>query len=176
MITSQQIARQDDEELIEIVKLRMAVGLLGEKNHYNWWHSLWCTPNAFAFLSPIYSCRTNVARYHGLVETARYVHDGRIGVGRAFHLFRLPESLEKRLHDAVVKEGVLGTSVSIDSRERAEAVLEGLAVTVEVSAGPIRLGNANDLQGRAWLKALAGQYLQAFRSNQQTFPYYTGAL
>lgn len=176
MSETEQIVRQDDGELIEIVKLRMAVGLLGEKDHCNWWSSLWCTSNASAFLSPVYGSRTNAARYHGLVEAARRVHDNRIGVGRAFHLFRLPEALERRLHNAVVKQNLTSTAVNVDTKDAAENALSDLATTVEPSTGPIRLGSANELQGRTWLKPLAGQYLAAFRSDQQTFPYYTEAL
>lgn len=174
---SEQTVHRDSEELVEIVKLRLAVGLLGEKDHGNWWSSLWATPNATAFLAPIYGARTNTSKYHGLVEAARRVHDNRIGVGRAFHLFRLPEALERRIHDAVVKDNLANSSsVRIETKEGAETVLCEFAGQVEASTGPIRLGNVNDLQGRNWLQPLAGQYLGAFRSNQQTFPYYTEAL
>ena len=36
-------------------------------------------------------------RQPGVLEAARRVHDEHIGVGRAFHPFRLPEIMEQRL-------------------------------------------------------------------------------
>jgi hypothetical protein len=166
----------DKEELHEIVQLRLAIGLLGEKDHANWWPSLWFTSNATAFLSPIYGDLTDIARYHGVVEAARRVHDSRIGVGRVFHLFRLPETLERRLHEAVTLQGTLGNTASILTKEDAEALLIEIENNIEVSAGPIRVGSARDLEGRTWLKTVAGHYLAAFRSSQQTFPYFAEAL
>lgn len=166
---------RNHEQLISILKLRMAVGLLGEKEHGNWWPSLWGTSNATAFLSPIYGVRTNAARYHGVTEAARRVHDSRIGVGRAFHLFRLPENLERRLHDAIVKDGAL-TDFSIDTQEGAQAVLADIAVEADVAAGPIRVGSIKELENGAWLRAVAGHYLSAFQGSQQTFPYFAEGL
>jgi hypothetical protein len=164
------------QELQQIVQLRLAIGLLGEKEHANWWPSLWFTSNATAFLSPIYGDRTDIARYHGLVEAARRVHDSRIGVGRVFHLFRLPETWERRLHSAVTAQGMIGNAASIHTRENAEALLTEIGNKVEASAGPIRVGSGRDLDGRAWLKTVAGHYLAAFRGSQQTFPYFAEAL
>ncbi|MDG4901392.1 MULTISPECIES: BrxE family protein [unclassified Mesorhizobium] len=164
------------DELNEIIQLRLAIGLLGEKDHANWWPSLWSTSNATSFLTPIYGERTDIARYHGLIEAARRVHDSRIGVGRVFHLFRLPEAWERRLHNAVTAQGMIGNAASIQTKEDAEALLTEIGNKVEASAGPIRVGSAGDLEGHAWLKTVAGHYLAAFRSSQQTFPYFAEAL
>lgn len=170
-----QFIQEDPEGLVKIIRLRMAVGLLGEKNHGNWWPSLWSTSNAMAFLSPIYGVRTNAARYQGLVETARIVHDSRIGVGRAFHLFRLPEIFERRLHDFVVRDNGIIIAGNIPSKADAEALLSEIAEPVDASNGPIRVGSAIDFERPAWTKVLAGHYLSAFRSSQQTFPYFTAS-
>src|SRR4051794_40798178 len=148
-----------DNELHDVVRLRLAIGLLGEKDHANWWPSLLFSSNAIAFLSPIYGDRTHVARYHAIVEAARRVHDRRIGVGRAFHLFRLPEPLERRLHDAVVAQDSAGDAAFITTKVHAETLLAEIGSKVETSAGPIRVGSAGDLEGRTWLKVLAGHYL-----------------
>ena len=168
-----QLVHEAHGELNEIIRLRMAVGLLGEKDHGNWWPSLWSTSNAMAFLSPVYGARTDAARYQGLVETARLVHDSRIGVGRAFHLFHLPETLERRLHDAVIRDNAISTAGNIPSKADAEALLSEIAEPVDASTGPIRVGSALDFERPAWTKVLAGHYLSAFRSSQQTFPYFT---
>jgi hypothetical protein len=165
-----------DSELHEVVQLRLAIGLLGEKDHANWWPSLWFSSNATAFLSPIYGDRTHVARYHGLVEAARRVHDSRIGIGRVFHLFRLPEPLERRLHDGVTTRATPADFAFIHKKEDAEALLTEIGNNVTASIGPISVGSAADLEGRAWLKTVAGHYLAAFKDSQQTFPYFAEAL
>jgi hypothetical protein len=164
--------RTMNSELHDVVQLRLAIGLLGEKDHANWWPSLWFSSNAEAFLSPIYGDRTHVARYHGSVEAARRVHDSRIGVGRVFHLYSLPESLERQLHDAVTAQDGAGNLVSIPTKEAAEALLAEIGSKIVASAGPIRVGSVADLEDRTWLKTVAGHYLAAFRSSQQTFPYF----
>jgi hypothetical protein len=162
--------------LMTIVRIRMAIGLLGEKGNANWWPSLWCGPSATAFLSPIYGERTDAARYHGVVEAARRVHDNRIGVGRAFHLFRLPETLERRLHDAVTQHDAISTMGAIATKEDAEALLYDIAGEVEPRVGPVRIGAISDLAAPNWHKALVAHYLAAFKSTQQSFPYFAEGL
>ena len=163
-------------ELIKVIRLRTAIGLLGEKDHGNWWSSLWFTSNATTYLSPIYGERTDAARYQGLVETARLAHDNRIGIGRAFHLFRLPEALERRIHDSVIKENAISAAGGIPGKADAETFLEEIAEPVDAKIGPIRVGNAADFEGPAWTKVLAGHYLAAFKNSQQTFPYFAESL
>ena len=164
------------EQIVMAVRFRLAVGLLGEKEHANWWPSLWFTSHATAFLSPIYGQYTDAARYHGVVEAARRVHDSRIGVGHAFHLFRLPERLERPLHDAVIQQEATSGGVPISSKEHAETLLLELSDEVPTNAGPIRVGSTSNLVGYDWLKLLAGHYLSAFRTGQQTFPYFAEGL
>jgi hypothetical protein len=55
---------------------------------------------------PVFGANIMQARYQGIVEASKRVHDERIGVGRVFHLFRLPETTEQRLFDSLSsKEG-----------------------------------------------------------------------
>lgn len=171
-----QAVKSDREELLKIIELRIAIGLLGEKENGNWWSSLWLTSNAVAFLTPIYGERTDAARYQGLVETARLVHDSRIGVGRAFHLFRLPEVLERRLHDAVTRDNAMNKAGFVQSKDDAEALLSEIAKPVNTNPGPVRVGSKLDLETPAWTKIIAGHYLAAFKSSKQTFPYFAEAL
>jgi hypothetical protein len=164
------------EQIVMAVRLRLAVGLLGEKEHANWWPSLWFTSNATAFLSPIYGNCADAARYHGVAEAARRVHDSRIGVGLAFHLFRLPETLERRLHDAVVRQEATGKVVAISPKEDSETLPAELSAEVDTNAGPIRVGGISDLDRYDWPKLLASHYKSAFRTYQQTFPYFAEGL
>jgi len=103
---------------------------------------------------------------------AAKVHDEAIGVGRIYHLFRLPIGLEQAsadaLNDAVFVQAV---QAKLASRELALARLAELAkTTVSASAGPVSLGQmSQDL--KAELQRAAAFYCVAFTSEIQTFPY-----
>jgi hypothetical protein len=81
-----------------------------------------------AFLNPIFASKTRMAQYHGVTEAACRVHDERIGVGRVFHLYRLPETIEQRIPDAFQEESLPeNVTRCFESSEAAESVLAGLA-------------------------------------------------
>jgi hypothetical protein len=84
----------------QIIGLRLAVGLLGEQEQSGWWPSRFLGRHAHAFLNPIFGGKTRMAQYHGVIEAACRIHDERIGVGRVFHLFRLPETIEQQMSNA----------------------------------------------------------------------------
>jgi hypothetical protein len=113
--------------LIEaILTMRFAVGLLGEKEQAGWWSSSLMSPTNNAFLLPVFGANIMQPRYQGIVEASKQVHDERIGVGRVFHLFRLPEETEQHPFDALSSsEGKVAAHVL--SPEIARAALSGLA-------------------------------------------------
>jgi hypothetical protein len=84
--------------------------------------------HAQAFLNPIFASKTRMAQYHGVTEAACRVHDERIGVGRVFHLYRLPETIEQRIPDAFQEESLPeNVTRCFESSEAAESALAGLA-------------------------------------------------
>jgi Natural resistance-associated macrophage protein len=100
-------ANTNDATVMQIVSLRLAVGLLGERDAAGWWASSFMSPTSTAFLTPVFGSGLLQARYQGVLEAARRLHDGRIGVGRAFRPFRLSEVMEQRLFEAVQLAGQL---------------------------------------------------------------------
>lgn len=172
--TSDTLNGLKDKDFMSIIKLRFAVGFIGEKKQHNWWSSSWMTKNASAFLSPIYGDRLDTARYHGVIEAARRIHDERIGVGRAFHLFRLPEWLERHLHEIVASDGAYKELSDPTEASIAEGALAELAHGSKgASPGPVRAGDISDLNGRKWIGNLAAHYRAAFEASQETFPYFS---
>ena len=114
------------------------------------------------------------ARYEGVVEEARRVHDERIGVGRVFHPFRLPELMEQRVFDAVQSMGHSRVD-GIESSDAARATLDSLAgKSVEAKSGPALVGGADLLDGPGWVAQAASLYAAAFVGDVQCFPYFTG--
>ena len=162
--------------LQEIAQLRMIVGFLGEKGQHNWWSSEFFSATAPAFLNPVFGKTTTLAQYHGVKEAARRVHDEHIGVGRVFHLFRLPESIEQALFE-MLQEPVMTDALrrDIESQDAAVAVLQ---VIVDSSGplheGPVQIGVVSDLESTRWLSEAARCYEAAFNAGLRSFPYLVG--
>jgi hypothetical protein len=159
----------------QIIGLRLAVGLLGEHGQAAWWPSMFLGQHANAFLSPIFGGKTRMARYQGVTEAACRIHDERIGVGRVFHLFRLPEAIEQRMSDAF-QEGSLPNDVTgcFESTEAAERVLAGLAQRpAAVNPGPVRLGGTGMINSPNGAALVAATYRAAFDAGIKCYPYFT---
>jgi hypothetical protein len=160
--------------LAQIARLRLLVGFLGERSQFNWWPSAFFTPSSSAFLVPIFTKTAFMAQYHGVKEAASRVHDEHIGVGKVYHLFRLPENVEQTLFTH------LRDRAFIDSvrphLEAQEQALEGLATLATSHAacqeGPVLVGAIDELLGGKTLGLLAHHYRFAFAGNTKVYPYY----
>jgi hypothetical protein len=159
--------------VMPIVALRLAVGLLGERDAAGWWRSGFMSPTSDAFLTPVFASKILQAKYQSVLESARRVHDEHIGVGRAFHLFRLPEV--QRLFDPVQSGGQELTN-TISSPLAARSTLERLASkAAEAKSGPTLLGTSDRLDEPGWIAEAASLYAAAFAAGVQCFPYFAGA-
>ena len=159
---------------IDILKLRVCVGFLGESHQHSWWPSSFFSASSHAFLAPVFGKTTFSTQYYGVKAAAAIVHDERIGVGEGVsHLFRLPEMLEIELHTLLgTPDLVKDAQQTIVNKEAAEHFLESYSKNIEIIAiGPVRLGNTADLEKRAVWQTAARYYLTAFRENTQIFPY-----
>ena len=155
-----------------IAELRVLIGYLGEKDQAGWWNSQFFGTTAAPFLAPIFNRSLFLAQYQGATAAAAKIHDEAIGVGRIYHLFRLPIVLEQAsataLNDASFVQAL---QTRLANRELALARLAELAEKVEsASPGPVSLGPmSQDL--RAELERAAGLYYSALTTGIQTFPY-----
>ena len=159
-----------------IADLRLLVGYLGEKEQFNWWDSGFMAQTSEAFLSPIFPRTTWLAKYHGVSEAACMVHDERIGVGSNYHLYRLPESLERSAAAAVElisKQDDLREAMR--SRDAALERLRHLAgPDTDEAEGPVSLGDLSGGQFEMPLPKVAAHYLMAFLAGTQAFPFVRG--
>ncbi|MBE7635958.1 BrxE family protein [Sneathiella sp. P13V-1] len=156
-----------------IVELRLLVGFLGEKSQGNWWGSNFIGTSSEAFLVPIFSRTTMFARYHGVCEAAMLVHDEHIGVGTNFHLYRMPDSVErgaaKALADSDFQQrlnDVLGSSEVAQTR-----LVELVTTDTNIVEGPVVLGTYADAGLNQRLHQAASHYLRAFKEGYKCFPY-----
>ena len=162
-------------QLQTLAMMRATIGYLGEREQYSWWQSSFFAPTSRAFLAPVFGRTQALAQYAGVSRAAALVHDERIGVGRVFHLFRLPEDLEQALHRVVQAHGV-GQRITacVAHQDDALAYLRTEARSAaSVGVGPVEVGSAQDLRGwRPW-RAVAAQYLGAFETGAAAFPFFT---
>lgn len=161
-------------QLQVIARLRMIVGYLGEKGQHNWWSSEFFSATAPAFLSPVFGKTATLAQYHGVKEAARRVHDEHIGVGRVFHLFRLPESIEQAVFEELQDPAVTDAlRRNLESQDAAVAALQAIVEsTCSLQEGPVQLGGVSDLEGTRWLSDAACCYQAAFSSGLRSYPYF----
>lgn len=159
-----------------ISELRLLVGYLGEKDQFNWWGSGFLAPTSEAFLAPTFPRTTWLAKYHGVSEAACLVHDNRIGVGKNFHLYRLPDSLE-RSSASVVNEVVASAGLH-DKLRSVDAALNRLRELAspesETKEGPVSLGESSEDNFEMPLPRAARIYLDAFQAGVSVFPFVRG--
>lgn len=162
---------------VDLISLRFLVGYLGEKATPPWWKSSFFAPGSSMFLNPIFPKTAALAKYHGIKEAACRIHDERIGTGMGvFHLFRLPDALEREMHSVLnsakePEQFVTGLENSLE----AITILKKWAEDETLEAvGPIRIGNRSAIGKREILKTIAGYYYHAFLTEQETFPYFSG--
>ena len=156
-----------------LAEIRLLVGFLGEKTQPGWWGSNFIGTSSEAFLAPVFSRTTMLARYHGVCEAAMLVHDEHIGVGANYHLYRMPESAERAAAKAVAEtdfqqqiNDVLGSSEAVQKR------LGELAATdADKAQGPVVLGSYADADLNQHLRQSASHYARAFKEGYECFPF-----
>jgi hypothetical protein len=159
-----------------LAKMRAVVGYLGEKGQHSWWPSVFFATSSTAFLTPAFPRTRLLAQCNGVTRAAAVVHDERIGVGSVYHLFRLPEDLERALyqalHDKTLCEDITALCIS------KEAALDYLYVEAgsnRTSAiGPTKVGSVSDLMHDEPWRVAAAHYLHGYGSSTQVFPYFVG--
>jgi hypothetical protein len=162
-------------QIREIVRLRFVVAFLGEREQAGWWPSNFLSRNARAFMEPVFGNGCTLAQYLGATEAARRVHDDRIGVGRVFHLFRMPETVERLIFECLADKSVseeVGDCIS--SGSIGQSVLVQLTPNIgRTETGPVRIGNIEMVGEPDSMAAVAAHYQAALTAHTQCFPYFS---
>ena len=162
--------------------LRLLVGYLGEKAQGNWWSTTFFDSSSRFFLEPVFAKTTRLAQYNGVREAARRLHDEQIGIGKVFHLFRLPEEMEQDLQQLMTDAP--DKWFAEIGRQNALAALRDLSgESVSVVEGPQSIGSVELFYPTTGLRNLRGHhssgskvaqhYLAAFEQGIRSFPYFT---
>ncbi|TAX74716.1 BrxE family protein [Rhizobium leguminosarum] len=160
----------------DLLKVRLLVGYLGEIDQFGWWKTSFYQPASQAFLAPIFPRTGHVAKYHGVAEAARLVHDESLSVG-SYHLFRLPEELEHDLHTAIAgTEDRTSQDASMHGKDGALEILRAIGEAfISPADGPISLGEIKELRTSHAIAQMAGIYAAAFQRGIKAFPYLSRA-
>lgn len=156
-----------------ICETRMLIGFLGEKHQAFWWGSSFLSSSSKAFLSPIYPNSFAVAQYNGVCKAASIVHDEHIGIGKHFHLYRLPDSVERSLMKCIQdKDFSENITKYFTTKEMAINRLKELGIEAITKAeGPIVIGDYSDNSLDALIRISRSHYVDAFISGYKAFPY-----
>jgi len=159
----------------DILRLRFLVGYLGERSQANWWPSEFLANQSEAFIDPVFQKTCLLAKLSGVTEAARRVHDERIGVGRVFHLFRLPETVEQRYFEFLQHLPLVSDIKNLpNSADTVLATLREIANKASFTEeGPVKAGKKSDFDRPGWVSKVASLYRDAFERSFQTFPYFT---
>jgi len=161
--------------LLNFFNLRVIVGALGEKQSPVWWSTAFLNQTSGMFLNHIFTKTYLFAQYQGVKEAACRVHDEFIGVGKVYHLFRLPEEMEYEVqNNALSQLGALNEAFgNLDDSPAIFAALRRLAADKKTAVeGPVRVGKISDLAKTAAIENLARNYLGAFSENRKVYPYF----
>jgi hypothetical protein len=160
-------------EYESLAALRLVVGLLGEQKEPKWWPSNFFGAGSTAFLAPMFARTLLLAQYHGVLQAAARIHDEHIGVGRVYHLFRLPEDIEYGIHAALQNGRPASVPVLLDravALDRLRQVAAG--ATGGLGEGPVRVGYAPALRTPASWPLVAAHYALAFDRGVRVYPYF----
>ena len=159
--------------LASLINLRVLVGYLGEQDQFHWWSSAFFSSNSNAFLTPVFGKTSFLAQYHGVRETAARVHDEYIGVGRVYHLFRLPELVEQELHQLLHERDIIEqTQGKLCDKESALSSLSNYnSESIEIKEGPLKIGSIEELNNN--INIVAKRYCQAFENKLKVYPYFS---
>jgi len=165
-------------DLKKIARLRICVGFLGESQQYSWWQSSFFSPSSKTFLTPIFAKTSFLSQHYGMKQAASIVHDDHIGIGKGvFHLFRLPEIYEIKLHKIIESpETAEDVKLMVCSKDKAEEFLQEYTTESDTAAiGPVQMGGFTDIMEKSVWKRIAYHYLKAFRDGNKTFPFFSEA-
>ena len=95
---------ESTEATMELALLRALVAALGERTTPPWWRTQFLTDVGLRALARVFPRTAPSAAVSSTTIAAQADHDKRIGVGRRFHLFRLPQDLERFLSAALSED------------------------------------------------------------------------
>lgn len=165
-----------DAQITDLLSLRLLVAALGERLKPAWWRTTFLTETGLRVTGRLFPRTALAAAIKSTSAAAGIDHDRHIGVGGRYHLFRLPDELERAISEALSQESVRRALAEATSGteealiERLEALAAG--TKAEPAEGPVRVGPASSLTTGQCVAAMASHYLAALAYGKRRFPYF----
>jgi len=164
------------EVVHRLVLLRALVAALGERTTPPWWRTQFLTDVGLRALDRVFPRTATQAALESTTVVARADHDKRIGVGRRYHLFRLPTNLEQSLIDALKEESFHTEATAVLKKAQNELLQELAAIadsaTIPSGEGAVRIGPARQLLETSGIEEMAAYYRASFATGHRLFPYF----
>lgn len=165
--------KEDLDKALSFLKMRFAVGLLGETEPARWWKSGFLNATGAGYLKLIFPRTSLSAGVAATSAAACRIHDARIGRGRVAHLFRLPHALEEKIHHLLqAPPADFRIPVTSDEAFRMLEEIAGAETVDKNVEGPVRMGCVSEIAKRQWLARLAAVYRWSFVVGKPSFPYF----
>jgi hypothetical protein len=163
----------------KLALLRALVAALGERLNPPWWRSQFLTEVGLRAMGRLFPRTVVSASLSSVTIAARADHDRRIGVGRRYHLFRFPATLEPMIIDAEKSDSFNAEVFKVLNRPL-NGLVESLTVLandrrVKPTDGPIRLGAPQRLFEVSGIEEIAAHYRASVEASRRAFPYFEAA-
>jgi hypothetical protein len=165
--------RTAQKNLVQLAKLRLLVGYLGEKKQCGWWNTGFLDGTGERFLELLFPRTALLAGPRSASEATRAVHDERILRTGTYHLFRLPVEIEDLLEEQVSLEALNEWRFSMSDKESALTMLDNLAqFRLDAPEGPVQVGVATKILRKDSISELAAHYHSAMSRGRTCYPYF----
>jgi hypothetical protein len=165
------------QQIRQLLCLRTIVAALGERTTPPRWRTQFLTDFGLRAMARVFPRTPVHAALVSVFAAARLEHDQRIGLGKRYHLFRLPESLERAVLDVISEPtfSAQATAMVGDTQNTLMDKLASIANKQNLPAldGPISLGSIAKMSEPTILASLAAHYWNSFESARRVFPYFT---
>jgi hypothetical protein len=157
----------------QLVFLRFAIGLIGQKSQKGWWDCDFLTEAGLDSLEYNFSRSPLSAGYSATCMAAKRLHDDRIGRTGVTHLFRLDPDLEILVQRAATSDGGHTLQALPLDAEQLKVRLAILAQgEIDSPEGPVQIGTLEHAGTERGITELARHYHAAFRLGHRIFPYF----
>ena len=165
----------ESDEIEALVILRAVVAALGERAVPPWWRTQFLTDAGLRAVARVFPRTAVSAAVRSACIAARSEHDRLIGVGKRYHLFRLPTEFEHAI-EVNLAESACQVGLADILKAGTDALFGELKRisnehTVAAAAGPVSIGHVDSIRTGRAIPEFAAHYYAAFSNGSRWFPY-----
>ena len=163
--------------LRQYLLLRTIIGALGERATPPWWRTQFLTDFGLRTLARVFPRTPIYVALDSVFAAARLEHDRRVGLGKRYHLFRLPRNVERAMRNLISDPTFSAHTTTLVGSGQKELFQELNSIAdghrQPALDGPIALGSITKLTEPAILTSLAAHYANSVSSTHRPYPYFS---